>query len=142
MYSRILILRFPKTEVQKPIVCNLSKKYGLTFNILNAAISPREEGMMVLELTGQRKEFKEGVQYLKDQGISVKNASQEVRRVDKKCTHCGFCIAVCSTGALHIQRPEMSVLFDQKKCSICELCISACPTRAMEISPSAQTFFK
>ena len=130
MYSRILILRFPKTEVQKPIVCYLAKKYGLTFNILNASISPREEGMMVLELTGARKEFKEGVQYLKDQGVSVKNASQEVKLIDKKCTHCGFCIAVCPTGALYIQRPEMAVLFDQRKCSICELCISACPTRA------------
>ncbi|MBW2238855.1 MAG: NIL domain-containing protein, partial [Deltaproteobacteria bacterium] len=36
MYSKILILRFPKTEVAKPIVCYLVKDYDLTFNILNA----------------------------------------------------------------------------------------------------------
>ncbi len=30
MYSKILILRFPKTEVEKPIVCNLMTKWGET----------------------------------------------------------------------------------------------------------------
>lgn len=141
MYSKILILRFPKTEVHKSLVCNLVKDYDLTFNILNASISPREEGSMVLELSGTRKQFKEGVRYLKNQGVVVKNASQEVRRIDRKCTHCGFCTAVCPTEALRVQRPEMFVVFDQTKCSICELCLSACPTRAMQISPSDQTSF-
>jgi len=141
VYSRILILRFPKTEVEKPIVCYLSKDYDLTFNILNATILPRKEGIMVLELSGPIKNFREGVQYLKNQGVQVQNASQEVKRITKKCTHCGACIAVCPTGALAIQRPEMFVDFDEKKCSICELCIPTCPTRAMEVRPTNKTFF-
>ena len=142
MYSRILILRFPRTEVQKPLVCNLTKHYDLTFNILNATIFPRKEGMMVLELAGSRKNFNAGVRYLKDQGINVENASREVKRDKKKCTHCGACTAVCPTGALVVQRPEMSVLFEQNKCSVCELCIPACPTHAMEIRTSDQSFFE
>ncbi|MBW1746310.1 MAG: NIL domain-containing protein, partial [Deltaproteobacteria bacterium] len=68
MYSKILILRFPKTMVQKPIVCYLVKDYDLTFNILNATVLPRKEGVMVLELSGTRKNFREGVQYLKTEG--------------------------------------------------------------------------
>ena len=142
MYSRILILRFPKTTVKKPIVCNLTKDYDLTFNILNATIFPRKEGLMVMELTGSRKNFKEGVRYLKDQGIDVENASRDVKRDKKKCTHCGACTAVCPTGALAVQQSDLSVFFDQKKCSVCELCIPACPTRAMEIRPSNQSFFE
>ena len=141
MYSKILILRFPKTVVQKPIVCYLVKDYDLTFNILNAAVLPRKEGVMVLELSGTRKNFKEGVQYLKTQGVHVQNASQEVKRDNKKCTHCGACTAVCPTGALSIIRPEMEVVFDQKKCSVCELCVLACPPRAMEVRPTKNTFF-
>ncbi len=142
MYSKILILRFPETEVEKPIVCYLVKDYDLTFNILNATILPRKEGIMVLELSGSRKNFREGVQYLKSQGVHVKNASQEIRRDNKKCTHCGACTAVCPTGALSIQRPEMLVVFDQKKCSVCELCVSACPPRAMEAKPTSKIFFE
>ena len=141
MYSKILILRFPKTEVEKPVVCYLAKDYDLTFNILNAAVLPRKEGIMVLELYGTRKNFKDGVKYLKSQGVQVQNASQEVKRTKKKCTHCGACTAVCPTGALAVQRPEMMVDFNQKKCSVCELCLPACPSRAMEARPTNKAFF-
>ncbi len=48
MYYKILILRFPKNEVQKPIVYHLTKDFDLVFNILNAAILPRKEGVMAL----------------------------------------------------------------------------------------------
>jgi ferredoxin len=123
-------------------VSYLTKDYDLTFNILNATILPRKEGLMVLELSGTRKNFREGVKYLKNQGIHVENASQEIKRDNNKCTHCGACTAVCPTTALCVQRPEMRVLFDQEKCSICELCVPACPTRAMEIRPTNQAFFE
>ena len=141
MYSKILVLRFPKTEVQKPIVCHLAKDYDLTFNILNASVFPRKEGIMVLELFGSKKNYQEGVKYLREQGVHVQNASQEIKRVKKKCTHCGACTAVCPTGALSVHRPEMSVDFNQKICSVCELCVPTCPTRAMEIRPTNKAFF-
>ena len=142
MHSRILILRFPKTEVRKPIVWHLVKDYDLYFNILNAGILPRKEGYMVLELSGTRKNFKEGVKFLKSQGVDVQNASREVKRDENTCTHCGACTAVCPTGALCVHPPEMTVLFDQEKCSICELCVPTCPTRAMKVKPIDTTFFE
>ncbi len=140
MYSRILILRFPQTEAHKPLVCNLARNFDLTFNILNATILPRREGIMVLDLSGTKKNFKEGVKYLQSQGVQVQNAAQEVKRDTRKCTHCGACTAVCPTGALHVVRPEMSVGFEQKRCSVCELCVPACPTRAMEVRPMKNSF--
>ncbi|RPH49814.1 MAG: 4Fe-4S dicluster domain-containing protein [Desulfobacteraceae bacterium] len=141
MYSKILVLRFPQTEVQKPIVCYLARNYDLIFNILNATVLPRKEGIMVLELSGSRKNFNEGVQYLKSQGVSVQKASQEIKRDNDKCIHCGACTSVCPTGALSIKRPEMTVNFDQGRCSVCELCVPACPPRAMKIRPINTSFF-
>ena len=141
MYSRILILRFPKEVAQKPVVCYLTKDYDLTFNILNATVLPRKEGILVLELSGNRKNFKDGVRFLKDQGVKVENASQEVGRIPRRCTHCGACTAVCPTGALAVERHSMKVKFEQKKCSVCELCVPACPTRAMEIHPLKNNYF-
>ena len=133
MHSKILVLRFPKTEVQKPIVCFLAKDYDLTFNILNATVLPRKEGLMVMELSGHRKNFQKGVRYLKSLGVKVESIGQDIRRDEGQCFQCGACTAVCPTGALHIQRPEMAVLFDREKCSACELCVAACPARAMEV---------
>ena len=141
MYSKILILRFPKTEVRKPVVCSLARDFDLIFTIMNATILPRKEGVMVLELSGARKDFKKGVAFLKSQGVQVKNASQEMKRNNRKCTHCGACTAVCPTGALSVTRPDMRVEFNQKACSVCELCVSACPSRAMEATPISQPFF-
>lgn len=142
VYSKILRLRFSAKVSQKPVVCYLTKRFDLTFNILNATILPRREGVMVLELSGERKQFRDGVQFLKSQGIDVQNADQEVKRLKTQCTHCGACTAVCPTGALEIERPSMRINFDQRKCSVCELCIPACPSRAMTVRPTNKIFFE
>jgi len=133
MYSKMLVLRFPKKRVGEPIVVNLVKRFDLTFNILKATIYPRKEGVMVMELSGDRKNFQKGLKYLKGLGIQVETVSQEIKKDEDICIHCGMCTAVCPTGALHIKRPEMEVVFDDKKCSACELCVITCPVKAMRV---------
>ncbi|ETR74562.1 MAG: 4Fe-4S ferredoxin, iron-sulpur binding containing [Candidatus Magnetoglobus multicellularis str. Araruama] len=141
MYSKIVILNFPKTQVEKPLVCNLARHFDLSFNILNAEILPRKEGKMVIELLGTQKNCKKGVQYLKENGVRVKSAGSDIKRHEDICTHCGACTAVCPTNALSIRRPEMYVEFDRNKCSLCELCVRVCPSRAMYIRPTKNIFF-
>ncbi len=131
MYARMLVLRFPKEVVDKPIVTNLVRNYNLSFNILKAQIFPRKEGLMVLELRGNRSDYEKGLQYLKDIGVKVESIAQGIRRDEDRCYQCGACTAVCPTGALHIKRPQMEVLFDSERCSACELCVTTCPARAM-----------
>jgi ferredoxin len=131
MYSKMLSLRFPEKIVNEPIVVNLVKKFGLSFNILKATIYPRKEALVVMELTGHRKNFQKGVRYLKGLGIKVESIGQDIRRDEEKCYQCWACTAVCPTGALNIQRPQMEVLFDKDKCSACELCVVTCPAMAM-----------
>lgn len=131
MYARMLVLRFPKEIVDKPIVTNLVRNYNLSFNILKAQIYPRKEGLMVMELRGNRKDYERGLQYLRDIGVVVESIAQGIRRDEEKCYQCGACTAVCPTGALHIKRPEMEVLFESERCSACELCVKTCPARAM-----------
>lgn len=133
MYSKMLSLRFPPSAVNEPISCNLVRKFDLTFNILKATIYPRREGLVVLELSGHRKNFQRGIRYLRSLGIKVENVGEDVKRDEAKCFQCGACTAVCPTGALSIKRPEMEVIFDKGKCSACELCVVACPAQAMEV---------
>ncbi len=134
MYSKVLLLRFPREIVNEPIVVNLVKKFDLSFNILKATIYPRKEGMVVMELSGDRKNYNSGVKYLRDTGVKVERISQDIKRNEEKCFHCGACTAVCTTGALYIERPEMTVNFDKDRCSACELCVSACLANAMEVN--------
>jgi ferredoxin len=132
LYSKIIILTFPPKVAEKPLVCQLVKKFDLLFNILRAEISSRKQGFMVMEITASsRPDFNKGIQFLKRQGVQVSTPDHQIYKDEQICTHCGACTAVCPTGALHISRPSMEVLFDKGKCSVCELCIVTCPTRAM-----------
>jgi len=125
-------LNFPAKVAQKALVCQLTKKFDLLFNILSAKISNKKEGYMVLEISSSSKvSFNKGVKFLKDQGVSVSSPEHQIYKDEEICTHCGSCTAVCPTDALYIKRPEMEVIFDKQKCSVCELCLVTCPTRAM-----------
>ncbi len=134
MYSRMLVLRFSKDIVDKPIISSLVRDFNLNFNILKAQIFPRKEGMLVMELRGNRRDFEKGMQYLEKSGVNVEPVAQGIRRDDERCYQCGSCTAVCPTGALHIKRPEMEVLFESERCSACELCVKTCPVRAMIVT--------
>jgi len=133
MYSKVLSLRFPKEIVEQPIAVNLVRKFDLTFNILKATISPKKEGLMVIELRGHQKNFKRGIRYLRSLGIKVESIAQDIKRNDQRCIQCGSCTAVCPTGALYVKRPEMTVPFDSSKCSGCEMCVMVCPVHAISV---------
>ncbi len=131
MHAEMLILRFSKDVVDEPIIYRLVKDYDLEFNLLKATIYPRKEGLIVMELKGHPKNFRHGIKYLKDAGVKVQRVAHEVARNEELCFQCGACTALCPTGALAVERPEMSVSFDASKCSACELCCVVCPARAM-----------
>lgn len=133
MVRHKVVLHFPHEQVDKPIVSKLVRDYDLDFNILKASITPREEGLLVLEITGEDDDYRRGMDYIKSCGVSVQPLSQDIRRNDERCTHCGACLAVCPTDALRADRSTMEVRFDDEECVACELCVKVCPPRAMEI---------
>jgi ferredoxin len=134
MSSRRIVLTFPKNSVDKPIVYKLIKDYDLVFNILKASITPDEEGLMVLEISGDKKRIDEGVKYLKDQGVKIQPLSKDIKVNWDKCTQCSACVSICPTAALYIKdRQTMEVAFEPDKCIACELCIRPCPPRAIEV---------
>ena len=133
MVSKRIVLHFPHRLVNQPIVYKLVKEYDLQFNILKAFVTPEEEGLMVLELSGKRDNFDKGIEYLKSCGVKMQPLSQDVVRNEGKCTNCGVCVPICPTQALTVDKQTRKVKFDNKKCIACELCVRICPPRAMEV---------
>lgn len=128
-----VVLHFPHRLVDQPIVYKLIKDYDLIMNILKAYVTPREEGLMVLELSGEEKNYQEGIDYLQKVGVKIQPLSQDVRRNEQRCTHCGACVTICPTGALVSEPLTRRVNFYDTKCIACELCVKACPVGAMEV---------
>ena len=131
--SKRIVLRFPRRLVERPIIYRLVKDYDLEFNILKASNTPEEEGLLVLELKGDQKEYDKGINFLIKTGVKIQSLSQDVTRNEERCTHCGACVTICPTGAFEVDPVTRLVNFYDGKCLACELCIKACPPRAMEL---------
>ena len=134
MASKNIMLHYPRKLIEQPVISNLIKDYDLTVNISRARIGQDEEGTMVIEISGAADNLKEGMQYLKEIGVTFKLISKIIKRVEERCTHCSACTVVCPSGALVIEdRNSMEVQFIEDKCTGCGLCIPACPYKAMEM---------
>ncbi|MGD0336780.1 MAG: NIL domain-containing protein [Candidatus Omnitrophota bacterium] len=133
MVHKRIVLHFPHRLVDQPIVYKLVKEYDLQFNILKAYVTPQEEGLMVLELSGKKENFDQGIEYLNSVGVKIQPLSQDVIRNEAKCTDCGVCVPICPTGALVVDPLTRKVHFYDNKCIACELCVKVCPPRAMEV---------
>jgi ferredoxin len=131
--SRKIVLHFPKRIVERTIVCRLAKDYDLEFNILKALVTPDEEGLLVLELSGEQEEYDKGIRYLTETGVRIESLSQNFIRNEERCTHCGACVTICPSGAFELDPATRLVNFHDEKCVACGLCIKACPPRAMEV---------
>lgn len=131
--TKKIVLRFPQNLVDQPIICRLVKDYNLDFNILKASVTPEEEGLLVLELSGEEEKYQEGLKFLQKIGLKIQLLSQDITRNEERCTHCGACVTICPTQALKFDTKTREVIFDNSKCIACELCIKACPPRAMEV---------
>ena len=131
--SKKIVLHFPSRLIDQPIVYRLIKDYDLKFNILKASVVPDEEGLMVLELSGEQANYDRGIEYLAKAGVRIQSLSQNVLRNEDRCTHCGACITICPTAAFELDPATRRVAFFDERCIACALCIKACPPRAMEL---------
>jgi ferredoxin len=131
--SKRIVLHFPKRLVDRPIVTRLVKDYDLDFNILKALVTPEEEGLLIIELSGEQQAYDKGIRYLTKTGVKIQSLSQDVLRNEERCTHCGACIAICPSGAFELDPVSRRVNFYNEKCVACGLCLKACPPRAMEV---------
>lgn len=133
MISKHIVLKFPHRLVDQPIVYKMVKDFDLQFNILKAYVTPNEEGLLVLGLTGEERNIEKALSFVKSLGVNVQLLSKDIKRNEEKCTHCGACVPICPTEALVIDPQTRKVNFYSDKCIACELCIKACPPRAMEL---------
>lgn len=131
--SKRIVLHFPQRITNRAIVSRLVKDYNLDFNILKAYVTPEEEGLLVLELSGERADYDKGIQYLTNAGVRIQALARDIIRNEDRCTSCGACITVCPAGCFKLNTKTRKVTFEGEKCIACGICIKACPPRAMEV---------
>ena len=133
MAKKRLVLTFPPEVVERPIVALLVKQFDVLTNILRAEVHEGEIGRMLVELEGEGKRLKEGVNYLKDQGVTVEEAITDIELDESLCTSCGACTAVCTPRALKVEEPEWRLELDKDRCILCGFCVEACPLQLINV---------
>ena len=131
--TKRVVLHFPHRLIDRPIVYMLIKEYNLVMNILKASITPKEEGLMVVELSGEPTDFERGIKYLEESGVLIDPIGRDIKRNEERCTSCGACVAICPADALIVDPVTRQVTFINEKCIACEVCVRACPVGAMEV---------
>ncbi len=77
MARRRVRLIFGKDLVTEPVIYHLGKNYNVVTNIRRADVT-REEGWVVLEMTGDPDELDRGVLYLESRGVRVEPVEGDV----------------------------------------------------------------
>ncbi len=62
-------LTFNADSSRKPLICEMSRKFDVVFNIRNASVTPTI-GIIALELEGDREVIKKAVAWLESNGKS------------------------------------------------------------------------
>jgi ferredoxin len=128
MTTKRMMLSFPKSETEKPIVYNLVKEYDLVINIFRAKVTPEEYGYLVLDVSGSEENIRRGMDYVRTFNVEVNETGVGVAWDADRCTHCGNCLTHCPTKALRIVDPmTRAVEFFPGECVECLACIQNCP---------------
>ncbi len=133
MKKKKFVLTFPPEVVGEPISYTLAKEYDVKVNILNADISPGQEGSLLVEMEGTYPNLKKGVKYLSELNVEIESLNKKIQFKKDECIDCGACTAVCFAGALYMKKPDWKLIFDTDLCIVCELCVKACPLGLFKI---------
>ncbi len=131
MNSKNVLLIFNKDIMYKPIIYRIVTDHSIVFNVLEAKIFPKQEGRLILELSGTENDLETSIQYMENEGVQVEILADKIFKDDERCIHCGACTAVCRVDALTIDRETMEVIFKPELCVACGMCKKACPVNAM-----------
>jgi ferredoxin len=133
MPSKSVILTFPGELVDKPVVSSAIRRFDIEVNILQAFVTPSEEGrILAIVSAGDEKELQASLDYIRQAGVDVVLPVRNLVWNEDLCTSCGACTGQCASGALSLDDVSGEIVFRSEKCIACELCIPACGYSAVE----------
>ena len=74
---RRLKLIFGPSLVKEPVIYQLGRKFEIVTNIRRADVT-RDQGWVLLEVTGEPEELDRGVEYLESRGVKVEPAEGDL----------------------------------------------------------------
>jgi L-aspartate semialdehyde sulfurtransferase ferredoxin len=131
MTEQRAILNFPNSLVGKPIISAVVRKYDIEVNIIEAHITPEDDGYMFALVSGHSRAVESAFDYLRKKEITVRLLSRNLIWDETKCVNCTACIGQCSVGAFELDDESFRIEHVASRCIGCKLCIPACSYGAL-----------
>ena len=77
MTRRRLKLLFTASLVKEPVIYQLGRKFEIVTNIRRADVT-KDQGWVLLEVSGEAEELDRGVEFLQSQGVKVEPAEGDL----------------------------------------------------------------
>ncbi|HPQ80441.1 MAG TPA: NIL domain-containing protein [bacterium] len=132
MTKKSAILHFKAELVERPVLSGLIRDHDVSVNILQASVTPDEDGTMFVQVDGEPANVKRAFAYLDEMGVRLVFPAKNLVWDEERCTSCGACVAQCLPKALAVDEETNRISLDDSRCIACELCIPACPFGALE----------
>lgn len=132
MIQKSAFLKFPKGLVNEPVISRVIRGFDVEVNILQASITPEEDGNLFAFFSGERKAVSGALNFLKERDVRVILPARHLVWDEDLCIHCSACVGQCPSSAFSIDERSREVSFDAERCIACELCVPACSYGAVE----------
>ncbi len=132
MFQQSAILNFPKLLIGRPVISYIVRNYDVEVNILQASITPEEDGHMFAIFKGDKGAVQDSLSYLRENQVRIVLPEKNLVRDESLCIHCSACVGQCISGAFTVHPETYEVVYEAEHCIACELCIEACSYGAIE----------
>lgn len=132
MKKKSAILNFPKDLIDRPVISHIVRNFDVEVNIIQASITPEEDGRMFVIFKGEGTSIENALAYLEQSNVRVLLPTRNLIWDQVKCVSCTACVGQCGSGALTVEAVTYEVSFDSERCIACDLCIPACSYGAIE----------
>ena len=136
--SKSVIITYPKSIVNKPIITRLIRRHDVELNILHAQISQKFGEMFVI-VDGDDNEISNFISDIESEGAIIVHPKKNIHRNEKLCTHCGACVGHCQFDAIYIDDSSKEIIFDRDNCTGCIQCMKACIYKAISVNSQLET---
>jgi len=132
MFQQTAILNFPKSLIGRPVISHVIKNYDVEVNILQATITPQEDGHMFTIFSGKKQSVLKALDYLSENEVQIIKPEKNLVRDEARCVHCTACVGQCISNAYTVDPTTYKVVYNADHCIACKLCIDACAFGAVE----------
>jgi ferredoxin len=126
------ILNFPRSKIDRPVISNVIREKEIEVNILQAHITPEEDGHMFAIFSGDEASVEGAFEYLKKNEVRVILPTRNLIWDETRCVHCTACVGQCPSAAFTVDPDTRRVVYKAKRCIACKLCIPSCSYGARE----------